>query len=60
MSEELKYDYLLSISNNNFAVDTVEIFCPRLRKSGRRTDTFIAIYCKDCKFKCEGKLLRYE
>lgn len=53
-------NYLMTISNNNFAVDTVDIYCGRLNKHGRRTDTFIGIYCEDCSIDCKGKRLRYE
>ena len=60
MSKELKYKYLLAISNDNFVVDTVEITCMKLRKKGRRSDTFIELYCKECGFECKGRLLRFE
>ena len=57
---DCKYNYLLAISQNNFVVDTVEISCPKMRRKGRRSDTFIELYCKKCSFECKGRLLVFE
>jgi len=46
--------FLLSISSNDFIVDSIPIFCLRFNKTGKRSNTFIDIYCKDCEWDCEG------
>ena len=60
MHDKFKYDYLLSISKNNFIVDSVPIICNKFNKKARRSDTFIKYYCEDCTIECEGKMLKCE